>query len=71
MGILEEVKDEIEDLEEELQEERDHLKVQLHLLNMDAKDKWDELETKYDQFKSKAGEVNKAVEETSEGKSCA
>ncbi len=42
----------------ELKMERGELKVQLHLLNMDAKEEWEELEKKYEKFKTKASIVD-------------
>ena len=54
---IEEMKDRSEKLLKELKKERDELKVQLHLLSMDAKEEWNELENKYEKFKAKASVV--------------
>ena len=48
----------------ELKMERGELKVQLHLLNMDAKEEWEELEKKYEKFKTKASIVADATEDS-------
>jgi hypothetical protein len=50
----------------ELKMERGELKVQLHLLNMDAKEEWEELEKKYEKFKTKASIVADATEDSAE-----
>jgi hypothetical protein len=54
---IEQMKDRSEKMLKELKMERDDLKVQLHLLSMDAKEEWNELENKYEKFKVKAAEV--------------
>ena len=54
---IEEMKDRSEKMLKELKKERDELKVQLHLLSMDAKEEWNELENKYEKFKAKASVV--------------
>lgn len=43
-----------DDLLEELRQKRDELRVQLHLASKEAKDEWQELEEKMDEFSSKA-----------------
>ena len=55
---IEQIKDISEKMLEELKMERDDLKVKLHLLSMDAKEEWNELENKYEKFKAKASEVS-------------
>ena len=82
MSIPEKIIEKSEELFKDLKTERGNIKVQLHLLSMDAKEEWDELEKKYEKFKIKAstvadvtvdsaGEVAEAIklvgEELSEG----
>ena len=57
MGIIEQVIERSEKIFKELRTERGNIEVQLHLLNMDAKEEWDELEIKYEKFKIKASTV--------------
>jgi len=54
---IEQMKDRAERMLKELKTERDDLKVQLHLLSLDAKEEWNELENKYEKFKAKASVV--------------
>ncbi len=53
MTIVDLVKREYETISKELKTERDDIDVRLHLLGMDAKDEWTELEKKYDRFRHK------------------
>ena len=46
--------DEIDDLIEELKQKRDELRVQMNLASREAKEEWQELETKMEEFKAKA-----------------
>ncbi len=48
----------------ELKTERGKLKVQIHLLNMDAKEEWNELEKKYEKFKAKVSTVADVAEDS-------
>lgn len=48
----------------ELKMERDELKVKLHLLNMETKEEWSELENKYETFKAKASIVSDVAEDS-------
>lgn len=64
MNIIEQVTKKYETLSKEFQTERDHIKIQLHLLNMDAKEEWNELEKKYEQFKAKASSVAEVTEDS-------
>ncbi|RKZ63887.1 MAG: hypothetical protein DRQ44_09695 [Gammaproteobacteria bacterium] len=57
MSVTEQIIERSEKLLKELQTERGSIQVQLHLLNMDAKDEWNELEKKYQKFKIKASAV--------------
>jgi restriction endonuclease S subunit len=63
---IEQITDRLEKTLKELKTERDDLKVQLHLLNMDAKEEWSELENKYEKFKAKASIVAEATEDSAE-----
>ena len=57
MSATEQIIEKSEKLFKELQTERGNIKVQLHLLNMDAKEEWNELEKKYEKFKTKASTI--------------
>jgi hypothetical protein len=50
MGIKEQITERSEKIFKELEEERGKLQVQLHLLSMDAKEEWNELEKKFEKF---------------------
>lgn len=64
MSIPEHIIEKSEKIYKELKAERDSIKVQLHLLNMDAKEEWGELEKKYKKFKVKASTVADVTEES-------
>lgn len=64
MGITEQFIEKSEKIFKELKTERENIKVQLHLLSMDAKVEWDELEKKYEKFKIKASAVADATEDS-------
>ena len=64
MGIKEKITEKADELFKELEAERGNLQVQLHLLSMDAKEEWGELEKKYEQFKSKASVVAEVAEDS-------
>lgn len=66
MTIIERVKKEYEDLSTEVKKERDEINVQLHLLNMEAKQEWHKLEKKYRQFKSDTNKLTDAAEGSAE-----
>jgi len=57
MSVTEQIIEKSEKLFKELQTERGNINVQLHLLNMDAKEEWNELEKKYEKFKTKASTI--------------
>ena len=57
MSVIEKIIEKSEKIFKELQTERGNIEVKLHLLNMDAKEEWDELEKKYGKFKTKASAV--------------
>ena len=54
---------EIDDMMEDLKRKRDELRVQMHLASKEAKDEWEELEGKMDDFRAKArlGETGEGV----------
>ena len=60
---------EFDDLMEELKQKRDELRVQINLASMEARDEWQELEQKMEDFtaraKEKAGDAG--LSETGEG----
>ncbi|MCW8852911.1 MAG: hypothetical protein OQK44_09620 [Gammaproteobacteria bacterium] len=64
MGIKEQITERSEKIFKELEEERGKLQVQLHLLSMDAKEEWNELEKKFEKFKSKASTVAEVAEDS-------
>jgi hypothetical protein len=64
MSINQQISKKFEQLSKELQTDRDEIKLQLHLLNMDAKKEWNELEKKYEQFKAKASTVSGVAEDS-------
>ncbi len=59
----------IDELLEELKQKRDELRVKMHLASKDAKDEWEELEEKMEEFSGKAKQfANDAkIKETGEG----
>ena len=54
---------ELDDIIAELKQRRDELVVQMHLASKEAKDEWDELEEKLEDFtaKAKLGETGEGV----------
>jgi len=46
--------DDFDDLIEELKQKRDELRVQINLASREAKDEWEELEAKMEEFTEKA-----------------
>ena len=61
---IEKIVERSEKMLKELKTERDDLKVQLHLLSMDAKEEWNELENQYQTFKAKASIVADVAEDS-------
>ena len=59
----------VDELLEELKQKRDELRVKMHLASKDAKDDWEELEEKMEEFSGKAKQfANDAkIKETGEG----
>ena len=64
MNITDKIIDKSEKLFKELDAEREELQLKLHLLSLDAKDEWQELEQKYEKFRIKASEVAEVTEES-------
>lgn len=64
MSITEKIIDKSEKLFKELDTERGKLELQLHLLSMDAKQEWSELEKRFEEFKTKASAVTEVTEES-------
>jgi len=64
MNIADKIIDKSEKLFKELNAEREELQLQLHLLSLDAREEWDELEKKFEQFKTKASAVAEVTEES-------
>lgn len=55
-----------QDLAADLKTQRDEIKVQLHLLGMDAREDWEELEKKYQLFQARLKRASQAAEKSSE-----
>jgi len=54
---------EFDEMLDDLKQKRDELRLQMHLASREAKDEWQELEEKMDQFSAKAklGDTGKGV----------
>jgi vacuolar-type H+-ATPase subunit D/Vma8 len=52
----------LDDIFEDLKQKRDELRLQMHLASKEAKDEWDELEEKMEEFSEKA-----KLDETGQG----
>ena len=50
-----------------LRQQRDELKLKAHLFKADARDEWEKVEGKWQQFESRAKQVGEAGEEAGEG----
>ncbi|MEM8817216.1 MAG: hypothetical protein AAGE85_15425 [Pseudomonadota bacterium] len=59
---MSDIDDRIEDLLEDLKQKRDELRVQMNLASREARDEWEELETKMQDFTRRA-----RLDETGEG----
>lgn len=61
--------DDFDELIEELKQKRDELRVQMNLASREAKDDWEELEARMEEFTAKARRFAEdvKVKETSEG----
>ncbi len=60
---------EFDDLIEELKQKRDELRLQINLASMEARDEWEELEAKMEDFTAKAKDLadEAGLGETGEG----
>jgi len=61
--------DDFDDLIDELKQKRDELRVQMNLATREAKDEWEELEAKMEEFTAKAKSFpeDAQIKETGEG----
>ena len=64
MNAKSKIGQEVEDVFETLKRERDELKVQIRLANMEVRDEWDELEKQWQHFVSKKDQLKKDLEPT-------
>ena len=60
------ISDQFEELLESLKQQRDELRVQMHLGSLDAKDEWEALEKKWDQWLAEAKAQSKPLREVIE-----
>ena len=56
------VKEEMNEMFETLKRERDEIRVQLNLLQKEARDEWDELDDSWHKFRAKVHDVTEAGE---------
>jgi len=61
-----ECKSTLDQLISEVKQQRDELKLQIHLANMEAKDEYERLSGKYDELSSQYEPVSDAVGETAD-----
>ena len=57
-------KEQIEEILSGLRQLRDELKVKIHLGKADAKDEWERLENKWQEFKTHSKVVGEAIDES-------
>ena len=60
------VQEEFDKLVEKLKTERDEINLKIHLASMDAREEFDEAETKWEQVKVKMAEIADEAVDTSE-----
>ena len=60
------VEQKLAELKNDLRQARDELRVQMHLAKADARDEWDKLERKWDDFEQKMDKVEDAAEDSAE-----
>lgn len=66
MSLTEQIIQASEKLYQQLETDRDQLKVQLHLLNMEAREEWDKLEQQREKLRNKLTTLSKdSAEEAS------
>lgn len=66
MGLISKIKSEYEDYAKDLQTERDDIEVRLHLLSMDMKDEWQEMEQKFQHFRARLDKITEVAEDSVE-----
>lgn len=59
--LIDYIRSELEDIWESVEQARDEAKVQLHLAKSDAKDQWQHLEHKYNDYMRKMHDVRQEV----------
>lgn len=59
MSITQQIIQTSEKLYQQLETDRDQLKVQLHLLNMEAREEWDKLEQQREKLRDKLTNMSK------------
>ncbi len=65
MTTTEDIREEFQALVERLETQRDEIKVQVHLANMEAHDEWRKLEVQWQQLQAKSKQLGKEVGRTS------
>ena len=63
---MNDVSDKLEKLVESIKTDRDELRVQLHLLNAEIKEEWEDLEEKWQHLEPKLKDLRKGVSESGE-----
>ena len=66
MSTTEDLKLETVALLENLRQQRDELKVQIHLANMEVHDEWQDLERKWEHFKGKVKQLKDVADDSAE-----
>ncbi|MBT8441519.1 MAG: hypothetical protein KJO76_03955 [Gammaproteobacteria bacterium] len=61
-----ELEQKLASLKEDLRQARDELRVQMHLAKADARDEWEKLEPKWDEFEERLDKLEDAAEDTAE-----
>lgn len=55
------VREEIEKLTQQLEQQRDELRVKISLAKLDARDEWEKLEKKWEEFRTKTQPVREEL----------
>lgn len=66
MAITKDTHEEYRKLVTALSQQRDELRVQMYLASMEARDEWNDMETKWNHMKAKGKQVGNVVDDTSE-----
>lgn len=61
-----EIRERLDEVIKKLKQERDEIKLQIHLANMEGKDEYDRISRKVDQLTDQYDPVKDAVEDTAE-----